>query len=270
VDTRTEWHRIAGTSRRRRPSRSHLLTAAIVLALGTVPVLVPLLVLDRADRTVAEAPPEPGPGVPALPRSTASEPAPRPTGPAVSRRGSRSAVPAPAAGPLEPSTPAPTTTRTTRTTPAGTPTGTRPPPAPRPAGSARSASPSTTTGSPTALVAAPDLVVESVAWSPEQPAAGNAVTFSAVVRNAGSEATPAVTHGVAFLVDGTKVSWSAGDATPLAPGEQRTYTADGGPAGPSWPAAAGEHTVQAWVDDTGSIGETTDDNNTFAAALTVA
>jgi len=50
------------------------------------------------------------------------------------------------------------------------------------------------------------LVVAAVSWSPEQPAAGQPVTFSAVVRNDGAAATPEVTHRVGFGVDGSQVS----------------------------------------------------------------
>jgi len=119
------------------------------------------------------------------------------------------------------------------------------------------------------LAAEPDLVVVAVSWSPEQPATGQPVTFTAVVRNDGAAATPEVTHRVSFGVDGRRVSWSSADSAPLAPGEQRTYTADRGPAGPTWTAVAGEHELQVWVDDLDRIGETDEDNNTTTATLTV-
>ena len=90
-----------------------------------------------------------------------------------------------------------------------------------------------------------------------------------MVRNAGTEATPAVTHGVGFAVDGTPATWSSAESTPLAPGEQRTYTADGGPAGSTWTAVAGEHELQAYVDDVDRIGETDDGNNVMSATLTI-
>ena len=112
-------------------------------------------------------------------------------------------------------------------------------------------------------------MVVSVSWSPEQVTAGQPVTFTAVVRNVGTGATPEVVHGVGFAVDGTSVSWSSGQSAPLAPDEERTYTADGGPAGPTWTATAGEHELQAYVDDVGRIGETDDANNVRAVTLTV-
>jgi hypothetical protein len=119
------------------------------------------------------------------------------------------------------------------------------------------------------LAAGVDLMVVSVSWSPRRPRAGQPVLFAAVVRNGGTDPTPAVTHGVAFSVDGTKVSWSANSSAPLAPGEERTYTADGGVSGNTWTATSGTHTVEAWADDLNRIPETSEDNNTATAPLTV-
>ena len=53
----------------------------------------------------------------------------------------------------------------------------------------------------------PDLIVTDVGWSPANPAPGNAVTFSATIKNQGTTPTPpGVIHGVLFSVDGTPVS----------------------------------------------------------------
>jgi hypothetical protein len=193
--------------------------------------------------------------VPALPRaSEGAEPAPTTAG---------AAAPIPAAGTLAGTT---TPAAPPTTTPPRAPGTTRPGAAP----SSPAGTPSTSTPPPGTLVAEPDLVVVSVAWSPKRPAAGEAVTFTAVVRNAGTEATPEVTHGVGFAVDGSPTTWSSAESTPLAPGEERTYTADGGPAGSTWTAVAGEHELRAYVDDVDRIGESDDTNNTLTAALTIA
>ena len=244
-------------SRRRPPSRSSLVVGLVIGLLGTVPVLVPLLV--TRDGGMAAAPP-PGPaaaGIPALPRSRDGA---EPAGAGIA------AAPVPAAGKLVagPTTPA---AAATTSAPAPIPArSTRPGPTPTaPAGTSSSDS----GPPPTTLLAAPDLMVVAVTWSPEQPAAGQPVTFTAVVRNAGTEATPEVTHQVGFAIDGTPATWSSSGSTPLAPGEERSYSADGGPAGPTWTALPGEHELQTYVDDVDRIAETDDGNNIMTVTLTI-
>jgi hypothetical protein len=255
VETRSTVRR---SRRRPPPSPSSLVVGLVVVLLATVPVLVPLLVT----RSGGVDPVAPGlaaaPGLPALPRSGESaEPA--------GTTSAAATAPVPAAGSLAGTTvPAPTPTTSAPTSDA--PDATRPGPSPSPAAST---SADRTPPPPATLVAEPDLVLVSVSWSPEQPATGQPVTFTAVVRNAGTEATPEVTHGVGFSVDGTPTTWSSAESAPLAPGEQRTYTADGGPAGSTWTAVAGEHELQAYVDDVDRIGETDDGNNVMTVTLTV-
>src|SRR4030095_7216791 len=93
----------------------------------------------------------------------------------------------------------------------------------------------------------PDLIVTSVSWSPANPAAGQAVTFSATIKNQGTASTPnGVIHGVLFSVDGTPVTRADNSTASRAPGASRTVTANGGPSGSStWTATAGTHTILA-------------------------
>jgi beta propeller repeat protein len=119
-----------------------------------------------------------------------------------------------------------------------------------------------------------DLVVTDIRWSPAGPGVGDAVTFSATVKNQGSEATPdAVTHGVLFRIDAGTGSyrgvWSDSSTASIAPGASVTLTANGGSAGATWTATAGSHTVQAIVDDVNRIAETSDGNNARTETLTV-
>lgn len=116
---------------------------------------------------------------------------------------------------------------------------------------------------------AADLVVTSVAWTPLSPQAGNAMAFSATIKNQGGSATPAIKHGVNFTVDGVQVAWSDNNTSSLAAGASVTLTANGGPAGATWAATGGTHTVQAYVDDQNLIAESNEANNTLSAALTV-
>ena len=116
-----------------------------------------------------------------------------------------------------------------------------------------------------------DLVVTQVSYSPTSASAGAAMTFSATVKNAGSQATPPGTiTGVSFNVDGTQVSWSDTFTQSLAPGASVTLTSNGGPQGRStWTATSGAHTVQAWVDDVNRIAEGNENNNKLQSPLTV-
>jgi subtilase family serine protease len=109
----------------------------------------------------------------------------------------------------------------------------------------------------------PDLVVTGVSWTPTSPAADGAVTFQATIKNQGTAATPiGVVHGVVFKVDGVARTWSDTSTASLAAGASRTVTANGGPAGKAtWPGTAGQHTVQAVVDDINRIKTESDETN---------
>lgn len=120
-----------------------------------------------------------------------------------------------------------------------------------------------------AATGAADLVVTSVAWTPTSPQTGNAMAFRATIKNQGGSATPAIKHGVNFTVDGVQVAWSDNNTASLAAGASVTLTANGGPAGATWAATVGTHTVQAYVDDQNLIAETNEGNNTLSASLTV-
>ena len=118
----------------------------------------------------------------------------------------------------------------------------------------------------------PDLIVTDVGWTPATPVAGNAVRFSATVKNQGTAATAAgVIMGVSFQVNGSQVSWSDTNSNSLAPGASIILTANGSPAGGNgtWTATAGSHTVEAWVDDINRIAESDESNNKLSEPLTV-
>jgi len=107
-----------------------------------------------------------------------------------------------------------------------------------------------------------DLVVTSVTMSPASPAAGNAVTFSAIVKNQGTTAVPAGTVvGVSFTVDGTKVSWNETNTAGLAAGASVTLNANAGSPGATWAATSGPHSVIATADDTNVIPDESDESN---------
>jgi alpha-tubulin suppressor-like RCC1 family protein len=116
-----------------------------------------------------------------------------------------------------------------------------------------------------------DLVVSSLTWSPSTPSSGTQTTFSCVVTNIGTTATPGGTIlGVRFDIDGSIVNWEDAYTTSLAAGASVTLTATGGPSGWSyWPATSGTHTLQGWVDDVNRFGEVNRGNNTTTTTFIV-
>ncbi|GAB7191255.1 hypothetical protein NUM3379_19620 [Kineococcus sp. NUM-3379] len=122
-----------------------------------------------------------------------------------------------------------------------------------------------------AATQAPDLVVTSVAWGPDEPVPGGPVRFSAVIRNTGTSATPSgVVHGVQFKVDGVMTTWSDDHRFSLLPGESVQVFANGGPKATAlWRATRGPHTITAEVDDARRIAERDERNNRLDRALTV-
>jgi len=118
----------------------------------------------------------------------------------------------------------------------------------------------------------PDLIVTAITMSPASPATGNAVTFTATVKNQGTGSTPAGTVlGVGFSLDslGTIV-WEDQDTASLAAGASRTETVTGGSSGATWTATSGSHTITAVVDDVNRIAESNETNNSFSQTFTVA
>ncbi|MEU4157451.1 discoidin domain-containing protein [Actinoplanes sp. NPDC026670] len=103
--------------------------------------------------------------------------------------------------------------------------------------------------SPANLVVAPvsssDLVASAVSWSPGNPAAGNTVTFSAVLTNQGTAASGSGAHGVTVtILNGSTVvrtftgSWTG----TLAAGASSPVISLG-----TWTAANGKYTVRTVV-----------------------
>jgi len=110
-----------------------------------------------------------------------------------------------------------------------------------------------------------DLVLDSVSVSPASPSAGQAVTFTSVVRNAGTAPTPTgATVRVGYRIDGTLVTWGVVSG-PLAPGASVTVGTSGG----SWSATPGSHVLLAVADDVGSIPEANEANNQLSRSFTV-
>ena len=127
------------------------------------------------------------------------------------------------------------------------------------------------TPTPTPVPAGVDLIVTNVSWSPTSPVAGQAVTFSATIKNQGTGPTTAgVINGVRFSVDGVLGPWSDNNTSSIPAGGSITVTANGGPSGATYtPATAKTYTVQAFIDDQNRIVETNESNNTLSASMVV-
>jgi len=117
----------------------------------------------------------------------------------------------------------------------------------------------------------PDLIVTDISWTPTSPTAGNAVTFSATIKNQGTGATAAGTiNGVAFQIDGAGTTlWSDNNTSSIPAGSSITVTVNGGTAGSIWTATSGLHSILAWVDDVNRITESNENNNQLTETLAI-
>ena len=122
-------------------------------------------------------------------------------------------------------------------------------------------------------VLTPDVVITDITMSPASPTAGQAITFSAIVKNQGTGPTPAgVVTGVLFTPnsDTSKYMWSDTYTSAIPAGASVTLTANGGAAGTSWiAAAAGSYPIKAEVDDINRYTESNDANNVYTENITV-
>jgi len=106
----------------------------------------------------------------------------------------------------------------------------------------------------------PDLVISDISWEPNNPIAGDSVTFSCTIKNQGNKDTGAFT--AALYIDGERIDISA--RTSLAAGESATRQFTYG-----WPATEGSHTIEVVADDLNEIVESNETNNKISEKLTV-
>ncbi|MFB9276671.1 carbohydrate-binding protein [Cohnella cellulosilytica] len=102
----------------------------------------------------------------------------------------------------------------------------------------------------------PDLTITGATWSPASPVETNAITLSATVRNAGSVASPATS--VNFYLGSTLVGTAS--VGTLAAGASTTVSANIGP------KDAGSYSVTAVVDESNTVVETDNSNNSYTAS----
>ncbi|HEY81678.1 MAG TPA: hypothetical protein G4O01_00090 [Dehalococcoidia bacterium] len=96
----------------------------------------------------------------------------------------------------------------------------------------------------------PDLVIEAITWSPQNPVIGDEVTFTVSVKNQGTAEAGA--SRVAYYIDD---AYLASDLVgSLAPGDSASLTF-------TWTALAGTHLIRAVADSAGEVAEGDETNN---------
>lgn len=116
----------------------------------------------------------------------------------------------------------------------------------------------------------PDLVCTHVEI-PSGVKAGDPVVFQGTLQNVGDGATPRDTvTGLTFYIEGQYTTYATTDGTPLAPGESRIMTANGGRGSNKWMATPGAHTLRVLVDDIDRVpSERRKENNDIDRSLWV-
>ncbi|MFG1648946.1 discoidin domain-containing protein [Micromonospora sp. NPDC049275] len=117
-------------------------------------------------------------------------------------------------------------------------------------------------------VATSDLVASAVAWSPGNPSAGNTVTFSVSIRNAGSVASASGSHGITLTVlneSGTVVRTLAGSYSGVINAGATVGPVNLG----TWTAANGKYTVRVVLAADGNELPVKQGNNTSDRPLFV-
>ncbi|MFC1941802.1 CARDB domain-containing protein [Chloroflexota bacterium] len=99
-------------------------------------------------------------------------------------------------------------------------------------------------------VAAPDLIIENISWSPENPSVQDQVTFTVTIKNQGN--IPAAYSFVDFLIDGSSRNYR--DIRVIDAGDNVTKTF-------TWTAKAGSHTIEAIADVLNQVKESDETNN---------
>jgi subtilase family serine protease len=114
------------------------------------------------------------------------------------------------------------------------------------------------TGAIAQIEIAPDLIVDSISWSPLPPSIGSEIVFTIAVRNLGWE--PAGDYRLTLFIDDEplKVVWVYGTE----PGDTMVKTI-------TWTARAGPHIVRAVADSETSIDESNESNNENSYAFSV-
>jgi hypothetical protein len=111
----------------------------------------------------------------------------------------------------------------------------------------------------------PDLIIQDVSWTPQNPKLGDEVKFAVTVKNIGKE-TAGKSHVFIYTInwDAGKVLFKINDACPsLKPGEAYTYHKN------VKMEDCGESDLMAWADARDEVTESNEKNNYKGASFTV-
>lgn len=97
---------------------------------------------------------------------------------------------------------------------------------------------------------APDLIIQSITWTPESSSIGDSIVFSITIKNQGSIKSGST--NVNFYIDGNSRGFQDIYSIDAGVSVTRTYT---------WVTGAGQHTIQAVVDEANNIKESNEANN---------
>jgi subtilase family serine protease len=96
----------------------------------------------------------------------------------------------------------------------------------------------------------PDLIIETITWSPENPAIGNTVTFTVTIKNQGSG--PSGSCYVAYYIDDTYLTSDHVNPIDAGASADESFT---------WTAQAGSHVIKAVADSNNEVTESDEANN---------
>ncbi|MDC0712271.1 CARDB domain-containing protein [Stigmatella sp. ncwal1] len=106
----------------------------------------------------------------------------------------------------------------------------------------------------------PDLVIQSISWTPTTPSAGTAVRFTVNVANQGLDPTTGNSVALRLVIDGS-TTLTAATSSFLAAGASAAVTFSG-----TWTAVNGNHTFVATADPANAINEAVESNNTLSTS----
>ena len=108
-------------------------------------------------------------------------------------------------------------------------------------------------------VLAPDLIIDLISWSPQNPSIGDEVTFSVTVKNQGNYRAGA--SNLDFLINGNSRGYKSLQG--IDPGETANETF-------TWMALAGSHSFTAVADLLNQVNETDETNNDITVIYSTA
>jgi len=99
---------------------------------------------------------------------------------------------------------------------------------------------------------APDLIVQSISWTPASPSKGDSVVLRITVKNQGNAGSRLAKLN--FYINGTSRGFK--DVYPIEPGNTFVSTYN-------WVAQAGQHALKAVIDEAGQVTEGNESNNVY-------